>query len=152
MSESIGTRLREAREKRQLSLQQASENTKVRAHYLQALENDDLTAMPSAAQARGFLRIYAEFLGLQISDLVPPAAVASAVSADAIPAGQPAPSSSIQASVPAPRPSLFSNVRDLVARRLRRSEEPAADQSGHDGSSANTAADVEPDPAKKKVA
>jgi cytoskeletal protein RodZ len=70
MEESIGTRLRQARESRRLTLQQVSETTKVRPHYLQALENDDLSAISSAAQARGFLRIYAEFLGLNAADLM----------------------------------------------------------------------------------
>jgi transcriptional regulator with XRE-family HTH domain len=70
MEESIGTRLKQARESRRLTLQQVSETTKVRPHYLQALENDDLSAISSAAQARGFLRIYAEFLGLNAADLM----------------------------------------------------------------------------------
>ncbi len=69
MPDSIGARLRQARELRQLSLQEVSEATKVRTHYLQALENDDLSAIPSAAQARGFLRIYAEYLQLDSADL-----------------------------------------------------------------------------------
>jgi cytoskeletal protein RodZ len=71
MSESIGAKLKQARESRRLTLQQVSETTKVRTHYLQALENDDLSAISSVAQARGFLRIYAEFLGLTPADLVP---------------------------------------------------------------------------------
>jgi transcriptional regulator with XRE-family HTH domain len=74
MSDSIGATLRAAREMRHLTLAQVSESTRVRTHYLQALESDDLSAMPSAAQARGFLRIYAHFLGLDLSALVPPPA------------------------------------------------------------------------------
>jgi transcriptional regulator with XRE-family HTH domain len=70
MNESIGSKLRQARELRRLTLQQVSETTKVRPHYLQALENDDLSAISSAAQARGFLRIYADFLGLNVDDLM----------------------------------------------------------------------------------
>jgi transcriptional regulator with XRE-family HTH domain len=70
MNESIGTKLRQARELRRLTLQQVSETTKVRPHYLQALENDDLSAISSAAQARGFLRIYADFLGLNVENLL----------------------------------------------------------------------------------
>jgi transcriptional regulator with XRE-family HTH domain len=73
MNESIGARLKQARELRRLTIQQVSETTKVRPHYLQALENDDLSAISSVAQARGFLRIYAEFLGLSPADLVPAA-------------------------------------------------------------------------------
>ena len=70
MNESIGARLKQAREQRHLTLQQVSDTTKVRPHYLQALENDDLSAISSAAQARGFLRIYADFLGLNAEDLM----------------------------------------------------------------------------------
>jgi cytoskeleton protein RodZ len=70
MNESIGAKLKQAREQRRLTLQQVSETTKVRTHYLQALENDDLSAISSAAQARGFLRIYADFLGLNAAELM----------------------------------------------------------------------------------
>lgn len=70
MNESIGAKLRQAREQRHLTIQQVSDTTKVRPHYLQALENDDLSAVSSAAQARGFLRIYADFLGLNTEDLM----------------------------------------------------------------------------------
>jgi len=79
MNESIGAKLKQARELRRLTLQQVSETTKVRPHYLQALENDDLSAIASVAQARGFLRIYAEFLGLTPADLVPAASPAEVV-------------------------------------------------------------------------
>lgn len=74
MTETVGAALKAARERRQLTLAQVSEATRVRSHYLQALENDDISAMPSAAQARGFLRIYAEYLGLELEKLIPPAA------------------------------------------------------------------------------
>ncbi len=80
MSESIGARLRQARELRHLTLPQVSETTKLRTHYLQALENDDYSAIPSAAQARGFLRIYADFLELDLAELLPAAVVAEPVS------------------------------------------------------------------------
>ena len=120
MSESIGTRLRDAREKRQLSLQQASDTTKVRIHYLQALENDDLSAMPSTAQARGFLRIYAEFLGLGESDLVPPV-IASTPAAAIIdePKTQPKPGATTQATTAAAGPAgpaLLDKARALLKR------------------------------------
>ena len=71
MSESIGAKLRQTREQRHLTLQQVSETTKIRKHYLEALENDDLSAIPSTAQARGFLRLYADSLGLDMNALVP---------------------------------------------------------------------------------
>ncbi len=66
MSETIGQRLREAREKRHLSLEQVADLTRIRAHQLRALETDDYSLIPSAAQARGFLRNYAEFLKIDL--------------------------------------------------------------------------------------
>ena len=71
MSESVGAKLKQARELRRLTVEQVAEATKIRSHYLQALENDDHSAIPSAAQARGFLRIYADFLELNLADLMP---------------------------------------------------------------------------------
>ncbi len=125
MTESIGMRLREAREKRQLSLQQISDTTKVRIHYLQALENDDLSAIPSAAQARGFLRIYAGFLGLEVADLVPAAPIESgAAAAIDEPQTQPNPSAPrqlIDEPTKAPRPGLLDTVRGLLNRRGKES-------------------------------
>jgi cytoskeletal protein RodZ len=38
--------------------------------YLQALEADDLSVMPSPVQARGYLRNYAEFLGLSVEKVL----------------------------------------------------------------------------------
>ena len=77
MRDSIGAALKAAREARQLTLAQVAETTRVRPHYLQALENDDISAIPSAAQARGFLKLYAEFLGLDLSTLIPPPTAAA---------------------------------------------------------------------------
>ena len=70
MNNSIGKQLREAREARSLTLEQVSEATYMRLHYLQALEAGDFNSMPSSTQARGFLRTYANFLGLDTKALV----------------------------------------------------------------------------------
>ena len=69
MPDSIGNKLKAARESRRLTLDQAADITRVRALYLQALENDDFSVMVSAAQGRGFFRIYASFLGLNADEL-----------------------------------------------------------------------------------
>jgi len=66
----IGEQLKQAREARKLTIKQAVLATRVRAHYLQAMESDDFAAMPSGAQARGFLRLYAEYLGLEADELI----------------------------------------------------------------------------------
>lgn len=70
MLESIGQRLKKEREARYLTLEKASEVTRIRVIYLQALEADDYSALPSAAQGRGFLRNYAEYLELNIDEMI----------------------------------------------------------------------------------
>ena len=107
MSESIGATLRAAREKRRLTLAAVSDSTRIRTHYLQALENDDLSAMPSAAQGRGFLRIYAQFLGLDLSRLIPPSAPAEAVDEEAT-----APAAPVD--VTATAPGLIARLRERL--------------------------------------
>jgi transcriptional regulator with XRE-family HTH domain len=60
----IGKTLKEARSRLGLTLEEAERSTRIRTHYLEALESGELAALPSQAQARGFLRNYAEYLGL----------------------------------------------------------------------------------------
>jgi cytoskeleton protein RodZ len=67
---SIGTQLRQARDAQSLSLDQAAQATHIKVYYLQALEDDRYDALPSAAQLRGFLRAYGEYLKLNSSDLI----------------------------------------------------------------------------------
>lgn len=70
MNDTIGTKLRQARESRSLSLEEVSQATYMRVNYLQALESDNFDALPSKTQARGFLRAYASFLGLKTEPLL----------------------------------------------------------------------------------
>ena len=70
MPGTIGQRLKREREARYLSLEKAAEETRIRRVFLQALEADDFSVMPSAAQGRGFLRNYAEYLDLDIDELI----------------------------------------------------------------------------------
>lgn len=70
MSETIGQRLKREREARFITLEKASNETRIREIFLKALESDDYSIMPSAAQGRGFLRNYAEYLDLKIDELI----------------------------------------------------------------------------------
>ncbi len=65
-----GDRLREARSKMNLSLKQAAERTRIRADYLEALENMAPRGLPARAYAVGYLRTYASFLSLEPAGLV----------------------------------------------------------------------------------
>jgi hypothetical protein len=60
----IGNSLREARYRQQLELSEIEQATKVRARYLKALEEEDFDALPAQAYVKGFLRNYADYLGL----------------------------------------------------------------------------------------
>jgi cytoskeleton protein RodZ len=60
----IGSSLREARIRRGLELAQVDADTHIRTRYLQALEDDRFELLPGVAYVRGFLRTYADYLGL----------------------------------------------------------------------------------------
>lgn len=66
----IGHILREARENKGLSLEEAQAQTRINARYLNALENGQYSALPTPVHARGFLRNYARFLGLDAQPLL----------------------------------------------------------------------------------
>lgn len=70
MTQTIGQKLKQAREAKRLTLEQVFEAIRIRAPYLRALEEDDLSVMPSPVQARGYLRNYAEFLELNVEHLL----------------------------------------------------------------------------------
>lgn len=71
----IGKRLKQAREQKGITLKEAAQATYIRLHYLEALENGDLDSMPSHAQARGFLRTYARYLGFEGDQFFPQSAL-----------------------------------------------------------------------------
>jgi len=60
----VGLVLERARKDKGLSLEEAERATKIRKRYLAGLESDDYTVLPDAVYARGFLKTYANFLGL----------------------------------------------------------------------------------------
>ena len=60
----IGNTLREARVRRNLTLQQVEEDIKIRVKYVQAMENEDWDVMPGVTYVKGFLRTYSTYLGL----------------------------------------------------------------------------------------
>jgi cytoskeletal protein RodZ len=60
----IGYSLRSARERQGIGLPEAELATKIRAKYIRALEEEDFDALPADTYARGFLRTYADYLGL----------------------------------------------------------------------------------------
>jgi hypothetical protein len=60
----IGNSLREARVRQGLDYPQVELATKIRAKYIRALEDEEFAILPSETYIKGFMRSYAEFLGL----------------------------------------------------------------------------------------
>jgi cytoskeletal protein RodZ len=66
----FGETLRQARLDKGVSLADAERDTRIRRHYLEALEAEDTGSLPSPVYSRGFVRTYAEYLGLNGSAMV----------------------------------------------------------------------------------
>ncbi len=66
----LGEDLRAAREARNLTLSDISERIHIRTVYLQGLEDEDWSSIEAPVYARGFLRTYARFLGLDPEESV----------------------------------------------------------------------------------
>ena len=68
--ESIGEKLRLARERNNLTIEQIARETHVAKRFLKALEDEDFSVFPGETYAMGFLRNYAEYLGLNAEELI----------------------------------------------------------------------------------
>src|SRR5665213_4145613 len=66
----IGSTLREARMRAQLDITDFESRTKIRAKYLRALEEEEWNQLPGYTFTKGFLRTYADMLGLDGRALV----------------------------------------------------------------------------------
>ncbi|MDO9308706.1 MAG: DUF4115 domain-containing protein [Deltaproteobacteria bacterium] len=66
---SPGAILKRCREYHGLSLENASETTKIGISYLRALEEDQIREFANLTYLKGFLRIYAAYLGLNSDDM-----------------------------------------------------------------------------------
>jgi cytoskeletal protein RodZ len=66
----LGETLRQARLDKGVSLAEAARDTRIRRSYLEALEAEDIASLPPPVYTRGFLRTYAEYLGLNAQAMV----------------------------------------------------------------------------------
>jgi cytoskeletal protein RodZ len=65
--EGLGKKFQEARQARNLSLEEAARLTRIRQSRLAEIEADDFSNFPSLAYAKGFLQIYGKFLEIDVS-------------------------------------------------------------------------------------
>jgi transcriptional regulator with XRE-family HTH domain len=70
MTESIGVRLRQQRERQQIALTDIAERTKINRSLLEGLERDDLSNWPAGIFRRSFIRAYAQAIGLEPESVV----------------------------------------------------------------------------------
>ncbi len=68
--ESFGEKLRKTRESLNYSIEQAARDTNISKRYLVALENEDFSLFPGETYLKGFLKNYADYLGLEGEELV----------------------------------------------------------------------------------
>jgi len=71
MSSPLGETLRRARLSKNVTFEDAERVTRIRREYLEALEQEEFTKLPAPVYARGFLRPYAGYLGLDPGELMP---------------------------------------------------------------------------------
>jgi hypothetical protein len=64
MDTGVGRTLRETRARRKIDLSEVETSTRIRLRYLRAIENEEWDLLPGDAYARGFIRAYADYLGL----------------------------------------------------------------------------------------
>jgi len=64
MEQSLGQQIKEARRSQNITLAEAAHATKIKERYLRAIEEGHLEELPSTVQQRGFVRSYADYLGL----------------------------------------------------------------------------------------
>jgi len=67
---SLGTRLREEREKRNVTLDEISRATKIGTRMLRALEEENFDLLPGGIFNKGFIRAYARFLGMDEEEAI----------------------------------------------------------------------------------
>ena len=91
----FGPRLRQERERRQISLTSIAENTKISRSLLEALERDDVSRWPTGIFRRSFVRSYAQAIGLDADEIVrefherfPDPSAVAAEAADSLAAAQ----------------------------------------------------------------
>jgi len=60
----VGEILSEERKKRGIKIEVVAEATKIRPRFLRAIEKNEFVKLPSIASAHGFIKNYAQFLGI----------------------------------------------------------------------------------------
>lgn len=68
--ETLGQKLKNARLAAKRTASEAAKGTRIKIQHIEALEQDDFSAIPAPAYAKGFIRIYAEWLEIDPAPLI----------------------------------------------------------------------------------
>lgn len=69
MNKNLGEYLKSVREEKGLELEDLAKETKIQKRYLRALEEEDYEELPGEAYVKGFLKNYAQALGMSLSEV-----------------------------------------------------------------------------------
>ncbi len=64
MADSLGEKLRQAREERDISISEVAEQTRISALYLEAIEKNDYRTLPGGIFNKGFVKSFAKYVGV----------------------------------------------------------------------------------------
>lgn len=64
MAQTLGEKLRQAREARGISIGEVAEQTRIAPLYIESIENDDYQPLPGGIFNKGFVKSYAKFVGI----------------------------------------------------------------------------------------
>jgi len=64
MSETLGEKLRQAREERGITLSEVAEQTRISPLYIESIENDDYRSLPGGIFNKGFVKSFAKYVGV----------------------------------------------------------------------------------------
>ncbi len=68
--ETLGQQLGTARERKKKSPSEAAKATRIKVQHIEAMERDDFSGIAAPAYAKGFIKIYAEYLGIDPEPLI----------------------------------------------------------------------------------
>ena len=68
--ESFGASLKRERELRRISLREVAEATRIHPKYIEAIEGEHFEKLPGLTFLKGYVRAYAEFVGLEPDDIL----------------------------------------------------------------------------------
>jgi len=113
MDSHVGETLRQARNRRKVELSEVETATRIRLRYLQAIETEDWEVLPGGVYTRGFIRTYANFLGLDGDRLADD--YRASVEGKASDSAAPAPGASAPRPSSGPKPGRYRRLGWLVA-------------------------------------